>query len=169
MDAPVGHGTLAQPGVEHREDRLAQLLVRVLREVVERLELAGEPAQRRRIELRVFRDAEPRLRGGDGRLEACRRHPAHHRAEHLREASVGVPDEALVRGGARQSLRRRVVEAEVEDRLEHAGHRLARARAHRHEQPVARVISATPAPLPPSSSRWSREPSAKSRTQFVMR
>ena len=51
VDAPVLHGAVAHPRVEHRHDRLAQLLARLLREVlaglvaVELLEAVGERLQ----------------------------------------------------------------------------------------------------------------------------
>src|SRR5258705_310591 len=48
-------------------------------------------------------------------------------AEHLHEAAVGVPREALVLGRAGDALDGLVVEPEVEHGVEHAGHRLARA------------------------------------------
>ena len=57
-------------------------------------------------------------------------------AEHLHEAPVGVPGEALVLGRAREALDRGVVEAEVEDGVEHPGHRLARAGADGDQQRV---------------------------------
>ena len=57
-------------------------------------------------------------------------------AEHLHEAPVGVPGEALVVGGAGQPLDRRVVETEVEHGVEHPGHRLARPAPDRDQQRV---------------------------------
>ena len=65
--------------------------------------------------------------------------PRHDVAEHLHEAPVGVPGEALVAGRAREALDRLVVEAEVEDRVEHPRHRLARAGAHGDQQRVVGV------------------------------
>src|SRR5262249_17260692 len=55
------------------------------------------------------------------------------------EAPVAVVGEALVPRAGGQPLDRRVVEAEVEDRLHHAGHRHARARADGHQQRPGRV------------------------------
>ena len=68
--------------------------------------------------------------------------PRHDVAEHLHEAAVGVPGEALVAGRLREPLDRVVVQAEVEDGVHHARHRLAGAGAHRHEQRVLRVAEA---------------------------
>ncbi len=58
---------------------------------------------------------------------------------HLDEAPVGVPREALVAGRAGEPLDRRVIEAEVEDRVHHAGHRRARAGTDGDEKRARRV------------------------------
>jgi hypothetical protein len=42
VDAAVLHGPLTRPGVEHRTDRLRQLDLGVLWELVQRLEALGE-------------------------------------------------------------------------------------------------------------------------------
>ena len=185
---------------------------------VERLEAVGELLQRVDVEVGVLLDAAIRLDLGDRLLERLAVDPARDVAEHLQEAPVGVPREALVLGRAGEPLDGGVVEAEVEDRVEHPGHRLAGAGADGDEQrvlvvaellarvllqalerlgdllghavglrlaglhvgdarlggdrepagtrsaPSTRVISATFAPLPPSRSRMSFEPSAKSYT-----
>ena len=57
VHAPVGDRALAGPGVEHRADRLAQLLLRVLRELVEPLEGLRQLLQRVDVELGVVLDA----------------------------------------------------------------------------------------------------------------
>ncbi len=66
-------------------------------------------------------------------------HAEHDVAVHLDEAAIRVPREALVLGVGDQALHRLVVEAEVQDRVHHAGHRGPRARAHGDEQRRARV------------------------------
>ena len=55
---------------------------------------------------------------------------------HLDEAAVAVPGEAFVARLGRQPFDGRVVEAEVEDGVHHAGHRHARAGADRDEQRI---------------------------------
>ena len=65
--------------------------------------------------------------------------PSDHVAEHLHEAAVGVVGEARVAARVGQALDRLVVQAEVEDRVHHAGHRDRGARAHRHQQRVGRI------------------------------
>ena len=60
----------------------------------------------------------------------------HHVAVHFDEAPVAVVSEALVARAAREAFDRDVVEAEVEDRVHHAGHGDGGARAHREQQRV---------------------------------
>ncbi len=57
-------------------------------------------------------------------------------AEHLDEAAVGVIGEARVLGALGQSLDALIVEAEVQNRVHHAGHGKLCARAHGDEQGV---------------------------------
>jgi hypothetical protein len=51
VDASVGDGPPARPGVEDGEDRAPQLLARIARKVVEGEEAAGELAQRVDVEV----------------------------------------------------------------------------------------------------------------------
>src|SRR5574340_719047 len=62
-----------------------------------------------------------------------------HRGEHHDEAAVGVVDEAGIVRQLDESLSRRVVEAEVEDSVHHAGHGHLGAGAHRDEPGGLRV------------------------------
>ncbi len=142
VDAPVADRAVARPGVEDRADRLLELISGLLRELLAGLvledlaERRGELLQRGDVELGVERDAVLLLGSLDRVLEALAGDVAHHTAEHLHEPPVAVPREALVGGLVDQALHGLVVEAEVEDGVEHAGHRLARAAAHGHEQRV---------------------------------
>ena len=144
-DAPVLDGALARPRVEDRADRLRELVARRLREVLAGLlgEQRGERglqlAQLVDAELGVELDAGALLGGGDLGFEALAGDAAHDVAEHLHEASVAVPGEALVARARGEALHRAVVEAEVQDRVEHPRHRLPRARAHGDEQRVVRI------------------------------
>ena len=63
----------------------------------------------------------------------------HHVGVHHDQAAIGVVDEARVVGLGDQAGDRARGEADVEDRLHHAGHRGARAGADRDEQRVLRV------------------------------
>ena len=58
---------------------------------------------------------------------------------HLDEPAVAVPRKAGIAACFSEPLHRLVVEAEVEDRVHHAGHRDRRARADRDEQRVRRI------------------------------
>ena len=76
------------------------------------------------------------LRDLERLVEALARHAEHDPAEHLDEAPIRVPAEALVVRERDQPLQRRVVEAEIEDGVHHPRHRKLRARAHAHEQRI---------------------------------
>ena len=106
VDAPVGDGPLARPGVEDGQDRAPQLLARVAREVVEGAEAAGELAQRVDVEVGVEPHAVFALDGGDLILEAFAGHAADHIAEHLHQAAIGVPREPRRCRCARRTPRR---------------------------------------------------------------
>ena len=60
-------------------------------------------------------------------------------AEHVDQAAIGVVGEPLVAGGVRQAFDDCVVQAEVEDRVHHAGHRGRGAGADGDEQRDLRV------------------------------
>ena len=68
-------------------------------------------------------------------------HAQHHVAVHLHEAAVAVPRKTLVvgRGGERKDGF--VVEAEVEDRVHHPGHRVARSGTDGDEQRHVFVVA----------------------------
>src|SRR5262249_42166793 len=139
VEAAVVDGALATPGVEDRRDRPPQLDRWVLRELlaglrrVEPLELGGPPTEGRGPERHVLAHPGLALGGGDQLLVALAGDPAADVAEHLGEAAVGIPGEALVAGGGGEALDGDVREAEVEDGVEHPRHRLASAGADRDE------------------------------------
>ena len=129
---------LVLPRAKHRGDRAPELLVRILgerapRRIAHDLEvLAGKAPQVFRAELRVRKDAALFLQRFELRLEAFARHAQGHVAIHLDEAAVAVVGEALA-GSRREARGGALVQAEIQDRVHHAGHRGARAGAHRHE------------------------------------
>ena len=112
VDAAVLDRALPGPGVEHGRDRLAQLLLRVLRErlagllLEELLEALRERLQVVHVELHVLRHAGVGLLLLDQLLVALARDAAADVPEHLDEAPVGVPGEALVVGGPARGPRR---------------------------------------------------------------
>ena len=95
----------------------------------------------------VLAHAGAPARGAQDLLVALAGHAADDVAEHLHEAPVGVPGEVLVARACGQPAHRLVVEAEVEDRLEHPGHRVARAGAHRDQQRIVGVAEPAPGAL----------------------
>ena len=67
-------------------------------------------------------------------LTLCLLHSEHDIAIHLDEAAVAIPREALVLGDGGQRKDGRVIETQVEDRIHHARHRVARTGADGHQQ-----------------------------------
>ena len=92
-----------------------------------------------RGQIDVLRDAACGLEIGERLLEAVPVDAVHDLAVHLDQPAVGVEREARVRRSRRRALRPcHVVQAEVEDRVHHPGHRDRRARANRDEQRLRR-------------------------------
>ena len=120
-------------------DGAVQLLARVLGEVVESLEACRELTQGVGVELSVEGDAELALDPRDLVLEARPGHATNDVTEHLHEPPVGIPRKARVAGARRQPLRGGVAQAQVQDRVHHPRHRVARAAAHGDQQRVLRV------------------------------
>jgi hypothetical protein len=149
VDAAVLDCAFPGPRVEHCGDRLPKLLLRILRERLagllfeELLELLREPFEVVDAELHVLAHARVLLLLLDEVLVALARDAAADVPEHLHEAPVGVPREALVAGGAGEALHGLVVQAEVEDRVEHARHRLAGAASDRYQQRVVGLAQLT--------------------------
>src|SRR6185503_13165623 len=151
--AAIDDGAVVHPRAEDGADRPHQLIPRVVGKL-----LAGALLDQRLEPLHQLLeivDAEPGVLDGlvmpfvlqllDHRLErlvifvGTLLDAEHDVAVHLHEAPVAVPREARVAGLLRERLDGLVVEAEVEDRVHHPGHRVARARAHRHQQRVLQV------------------------------
>ena len=135
VDAAVFRRLLGEPGVEHGVDREPELLPHVLRKGASRpladdaLEDIGELAQLGRRDLGIGLDAEAGLRRVELGVEDLAPHAQDHASEHHDKASIAVPREPLVARARSQTLDRRVVQAEIEDRLHHPGHGHAGPRA----------------------------------------
>ena len=139
VDAPVGDRALALPGVEHGADRRDELLARDRRGTRRSpgTRRSARAARRRRARCRARRRAPPCAPRSPARSARPGR-----RARRCR-TSARSAGRSPTRSARRPSARARpstvvVVEPEVQHRVEHPRHRLARARAHRHEQRVAR-------------------------------
>ncbi len=106
------------------------------------LELGRQLAQVVGGQVRVLRGAVGLLGGLERVVEALALHVHDDPPEHLDEAPVGVPAEALVAGQRDEPVERLLVEPEVEDRVHHPGHRELGARADGHEQRIGSVAEA---------------------------
>ena len=69
-------------------------------------------------------------------------HSPGHLGEHLHEAPAGVPSKAAVAGAPGEAFHRGLGQPEVQDRVEHAGHRYRGARPHGEQQRVFGVAEA---------------------------
>ena len=145
VDAAIFLRARVLPRAEHGVARPLELLDRILRKVLAGLVLhdllvaRDHLAQRRFVEVGVGFHAARFLHGVELVLEHVLRNLEHDVAEHLNEAAVAVGREPAVAGLLLQRFDGLVVEAEVQNRVHHAGHREFRARAHRHEQRLLRV------------------------------
>ncbi len=151
--AAVELGAVGVPRVEDRVYGQVHLLTRVLREVPpgvpgdDLLELLDQLLQVGRVQVHVDRDALGLLRGLQRLLEEVAVDPEHGLAEHLDEAAVGVPGEALVAGLGGEAHDRGVGEADVEDRVHHAGHRELRTGTDGDQQRVVGLAEVLAHPL----------------------
>ncbi len=148
MQPAIGVGARVHPAAEHGADGAPHLLARVLREgaaevgLHHRLVLGDHRLPMRGRQGRVLGHAGVDLGALDDLLEAVVVHAQHDRAVHLDEAAIAVPGEARIPAGLGQAADRLVVQAEVQHRVHHAGHRHARAGADGDEQRVRRVAEA---------------------------
>ena len=154
----VDAGALIHPAAEDGLDGKAQLKLRIVREdglTVDDLELRvqggldviGEDALEGLNELlqvlsrKLGVDAHAGNQTGLGQdiLEQVGIDAHDDVGEHLDKATIAVPGKARVLRLGDESLDGIVVEAQVEDRVHHAGHGERSARAHRHEQRVGGI------------------------------
>ena len=148
VGAPVDLRAGVVPRLEDGTNGTGQLVACVLRESVTRLlEIDGlvgldEDGQVVRGQVDVLRGSAVFLELGEGVLEAVAVDAVHDAAVHLDQAAVGVVGEARVARRAREARGGFVVQAEVEDRVHHPGHRDGGARAHRDEERILGVSEA---------------------------
>ena len=108
------------------------VLIDLLEDDDELLEIIG-------VQIDVVRDALGGLHLVDLILKQALGHAHDDVRKHLYEAAVAVVSEAGVAGLFGQALDGCIVQAEVEDGVHHAGHGLARAGAHGHQQGIFHV------------------------------
>ena len=148
VQAPIGDGALVHPRAEHRADRAPELLMRILRKRLAVLLLEPLLVASHQLdpvvggEIGVERVAVAVLVVVEDVLEQVVFDAEHHVGIHGDEAPVAVIGEAAVARRFRHGLHGLVVEAEIEHGVHHAGHRRARARAHRDQQRV-RLVAET--------------------------
>src|ERR1019366_6292463 len=102
VDPAVLDGPLAGPRIEYRADRLSQLRLRILRELVEPLETLDEPPERFGRKLRVGARPARALDLLERVFEPFGGQAMREVSEHLHEPAVGVPGKPLVAGCGRQ-------------------------------------------------------------------
>lgn len=140
--AAVQPGPVAVPGVEDGVDGEVHLVPRVLREVAagltqhDGLEGVDQYLEVGSVQVQVVGGALGGLGLVEGLLEQLALDAQHGLAEHLDEAAVGVPGEALVAGLRGEAEHRGVGEPDVEDGVHHAGHRELGAGTDGHQQGV---------------------------------
>ena len=145
VQAAIGDGALVHPRAEHRADGAPQLRVRVLRKRLAGLLLDALLVARDDlgpvlgVEIGVERVAVAVLMVVEDFLEMMMADAEHHIGIHGDEAPVAVLREAPVAGFFRKCIHRDIVEAEIEHGVHHAGHRGARAGAHRNQQRILGV------------------------------
>ena len=145
LAAAVDAGALGVPGAEHGLDAHVHLGARVLREVLaglfldDALEGVDEALEVLGGQLGIAGDAALGLEGVEGVGEEVAVDVEDGLAEHLDEAAVGVPREALVTANGREAEDRLIVEADVQDGFHHAGHGELGAASHGDEERVGGI------------------------------
>ena len=136
----VGAGVV--PGAEHGLDRLHQLHLGVLGEglallvLIELLEQAHQLFHIVGVQFHILLDALLLLQRVDDLFKAFLGQLHDHVGEHLDKPAIGVVGKAGVVGKLGQALHHRVVQAQVEDRVHHAGHGSPGAGADRDQQRI---------------------------------
>ena len=108
-------------------------------------EALGQGPERCFVEVAVQRDARPLSRLTESGLEGHRVHSLHHLGKHLHEPAARVPGDVRVAGAPSHALNRRLGQPEVENGVQHAGHRHRCPGANRKQQRVIGVAELLPA------------------------
>ena len=154
----VDAGALVHPAAKDGLDGKAQLELRIMREnglaggnlelgIQGGLDVVGENALEGLDELLqilgrklgIDADAGDQTGLGQGVLEQIGIDTHDDVGEHLDKAAIAIPSKARVLGLRDEALDGIVVEAQVENRVHHAGHGERSTRAHRHEQRVGGI------------------------------
>ena len=153
---PVNDRAVVHPRAENRAGRAAQLIPRIVRKRVagplfhQLLETLHQFLVIGCVELRIFEIVAAvllvfvMLDHGLERIvifALALLHAHDDVAVHLDETAVTIPRKTLVIGRLHQRLHGLIVQAEVQDRVHHARHRIARAGADRDEQRHLRGVA----------------------------
>ena len=128
VHAAIVLGAIVLPGAENRVARHHELIVSVLREVDlgvlldDLLVLGDDFLQGCGVEVGIQLRLLLLLLAVEDLFKVRLFNVEHHVAEHLDEAAVGVIGKARVLGALGQSLDALIVQAEVQNRIHHAGH-----------------------------------------------
>ena len=145
VHAPVELGALVHPAGEDGADRAPELGLGILGEGLAQLFLNGglvvgdDLFPVRGGQGGVDGDVEPVLVVVEDLLEQVMVQAQHHVRVHLDEAPVGIEGEATVAGEGGEALGRRIVEAQVQDGVHHAGHGGPATRADRDQEGRRRI------------------------------
>src|SRR5215472_9419766 len=149
--APINDGAIIVPGTENRANRAPELLPWVLRK-----SLAGALLDQLLKSLHqffyvVYREFVILLHPGlmfyllNYRLEGLVvlalpfLDPHHNVSIHLEKAPIGIPGEARIAAFFRYNFDNFVIHSQVQDRVHHSWHRIARPRAHRDQERVGAI------------------------------
>ena len=142
VDAPVGLGAIVLPTAEDGVAGLHQLIQRPLRKVLagllahQLLVFGDDLLQRIGPQFVVELHGLLLLDAFEDVLEFLLRNIQHHVAEHLDQAAVGIIGKAGILAALRQGFDGVIVQAEVQNRVHHAGHGELGAGADRNQQRV---------------------------------
>ncbi len=147
--ATINDGAVIHPGAEHGADGAFELLPGIVRKFLagaflhqgfetfdQFLQVVGGEFRILEVVIAITLVLETADDRFEGLVIFSRQylHAQHHVAIHLDEAAIAVPGETFVVGRLDQRQNGFVVEAKVQDRVHHAGHRIARAGANGDEQ-----------------------------------
>jgi len=150
VDAAVGGGIGAKPGIEHGLDCLAQLIPDVIGELftqlclVDRLELGDHLLEHVHSQVGVATALGLSLVAVKDALELFAIDPLDDPAVHRDEPPVRVVRETIVIRLGRKPLEGLRVQADIQHGVHHTGHRDASTRSHRDEQGVCRIAKLFP-------------------------
>ena len=135
IDAAIGLGAFVLPAPENGVTRGRELFERLLRKVLagfllhQLLVLGDDVLQRLGLKLVIELHFFAQLDGVKDVFKLLLRHIENYVAEHLDQAAIGIIRKARIAAALGQRFNGLVIQAEVQNRVHHAGHRELCARA----------------------------------------